>query len=205
MSAGLNILALALIAFCLLVVVVLLIYLVGRLNQVEQQTRDAVTQMQTQPKPVVVGPFGGLSGKKLWDIMIGKPLPDVSPEQIEVARENYPSVLHRHIVQTFEEGMSDGKNGITGNPKNPRPVQTLRGKVDSWLPGSQLQTIYQCAQDVANGKSPDDPVIQQALEIACMELHDRCSVPADKDYVQVLLGSLEKTAAPPDTENNGSS
>jgi hypothetical protein len=208
MPAGLNILALALIALGLLVVVVLLIYLVGRLNQVEQQTRDAVAQMQSQPKPVMIGPFGGLSGKKLWDIMVGKPLPDVTPEQVEAARENYPSVLHRHIVQTFEEGMADGKKGITGNPKNPRPVQTLRGKVDSWLPGNQLQTIYQCAQDVANGKAPDDPAIQQALEVACMELHDRAGVPADKDYVQVLLGGLDGATASPNasiTENTGNS
>ena len=194
MSASLNILALAIIALGMLVVVVLLIYLVGRLNQVEQQTRDAVAQMQTTPKAVSVGPFGGLSGKKLWDVMVGKPLPDVSPEQIEAARVSYPAVLYRHIVQTFEEGVADGKKGITGNPKNPRSVQTLRGKVDSWLPTAQLQTIYQCAQDVAAGKSPDDPALQQALELACMELHDRCGVPAEQDYVQTLLLPMQSTA-----------
>jgi hypothetical protein len=104
--------------------------------------------------------------------------------------------------------MADGKKGITGNPKNPRSVQTLRGKVDSWLPGNQLQTIYQCAQDVANGKAPDDPAIQQALEVACMELHDRAGVPADKDYVQVLLGGLDGATASPNAsivENTGNS
>lgn len=196
MSAGLNLLALAVVAVVLLLVVILLIYLVGRLNQVEQQTRDAVAQIQAAPKAVPIGPFGGLSGKKLWDIMVGKPLPDVSPEQVEAARENYPAVLYRHIVQTFEEGMADGKKGITGNPKNPRPVQTLRGKVDSWLPTTQLQAIYQCAQDVAAGKSPDDGALQQALELACMELHDRAGVPVEQDYVQTLLGPAQGAAPP---------
>lgn len=188
MSAGLNIVALAVVAIVLLVVVVLLIYLVGRLKQVEQQTLDAVAQWQAQPKAVPVGPFGGLSGRKLWDVMVGKPLPDVGPEQIEAARESYPAVLQRHIVQTFEEGVSDGQKGVTGNPKNPRAVQTLRGKVDSWLPTAQLQTIYQCGSDIAQGKSAQDPSLQQALELACQELHDRCSVPADTDYVRMLLG-----------------
>lgn len=188
MSSGFNILALALVALGLLVVVVLLIYLVGRLNQVEQQTKDAVAQWQSQPKTTPVGPFGGLSGKKLWDVMIGKPLPDISPEQMEAARENYPAVLQRHIVQTFEEGLADGKKGITGNPKNPRSVQTLRGKVDSWLPTAQLQTIYQCGTDLAQGKSPGDAGLQQALELACHELHERAGVAADTDYVQMLLG-----------------
>ena len=48
MSTGFNLLALAVVAVVLLVVVLLLIYLVGRLNQVEQQTKEAVTQWQGQ-------------------------------------------------------------------------------------------------------------------------------------------------------------
>ncbi len=194
MASSLNLVALALVALGLLVVVILLIYLAGRLSQVEQQTREAITQLQNQPKTAVVGPFGGLSGKKLWDVMAGKPLPDVGPEQIEAARDSYPAVLYRHIVQTFEEGLADGKKGIAGTPKNPRQVQTLRGKVESWLPSNPLQAVYQCAQDLAAGTPPEDPGLQQALELACMELHDRTGVPIENDYVQALLGPAQ---APP--------
>ncbi len=201
MSSGLNLLALAVVAVVLLVVVVLLIYLVGRLNQVEQQTKEAVTQWQEQQVTAQIGPFGGLSGKKLWDVMVGKPLPDVGPQQAEAARENYPAVLRRHIVQAFEEGKADGQKGITGNPKNPRSVQTLRGKVDSWLPAAQLQTIYQCGCDLAQGKLANDPGLQQALELACHELHERTGVPAETDYIRLLLGAEPEpetaAAAPP--------
>ena len=175
------------VALGLLVVVVLLIYLMGRLGQMEQQIRDALSRAQNLPGPVPTGPFGGLSGKTLWDAMIGKPLPQVSSDQIEIARESYPAVLHKHIVQTFEEGVADGKKGITGNPKNPRTVHTLRGKVDSWLPTGPLQTIYQCGSDLAQGKPADDASLQQSLEVACQELHDRAGVMSDTDYVQILL------------------
>jgi hypothetical protein len=41
-----------------------------------------------------------------------------------------------------------------------------------------------------------------------MELHDRAGVPADKDYVQVLLGGLDGATASPNAsivENTGNS
>ena len=204
MSDGLSIAILALIACGLLVVVVLLIYLLGRLNQVEQQTQDVATRLLNTKSPATVGPFGGLSGKKLWDVVIGKPLPDVTEEQVQAARDHFPAVLQRQIVLTFEEGVADGKKGITGNPKNPRAIQTLRGKVDSWLPTPQLQVIYQCGTDLAQGKAPTDGALQQSLDMACQELHERAGIPADVDYVQMLLGlGPEDLASAQNTQTTG--
>jgi hypothetical protein len=196
MSNGFNLLALAVVAVVLLVVVLLLIYLVGRLNQVEQQTKEAVTQLQSQQAVAQIGPFGGLSGKSLWDAMSGKAPPEVLAQQIEAARDNYPAVLQRHIVLAFEEGAADASKGVASKPKSPRTVHTVRGKVDSWLPSAQLQAIYQCGADQAQGRSPNDASLQQALELACHELHERAGVPTDTDYVQMLLAPTPEPPAP---------
>jgi hypothetical protein len=196
MSTGFNLLALAVVAVVLLVVVLLLIYLVGRLNQVEQQTKEAVTQWQGQQAAAQIGPFGGLSGKPLWDAMSGKAPPEVSALHIEAARDNYPAVLQRHIVLAFEEGTTDAKKGVAGKPKNPRTIHTVRGKVDSWLPSAQLQAIYPCGADQAQGQSPNDASLQQTLELACHELHERTGVPADTDYLHMLLAPTPESTPP---------
>lgn len=67
-------LAECLMAIGLLVILVLIIYLIDRVNTMERETRQVLTSMHQQSSvPTVASPFLGLSSKKLWDAMTGRP------------------------------------------------------------------------------------------------------------------------------------
>ena len=133
---------LALIGIGLLVVLVFIIYLVDRVNGIEKETRRVAQSLNDAKEPPPLGPFAGLSSKKLWDAMTGRVPEGLDPSLLVEVRERYESVLFKHIEAIFQEGIQDGQRGLTGEPKNTKLLTTLRGPVESWLPSAQVNTLY---------------------------------------------------------------
>ena len=138
---------LAFIAIGLLVVLVFIIYLVDRVNAIEKETRHFAQSLSEAKEPPSLGPFAGLSSKKLWDAMTGRVPEGLDPSVLVEVRERYETVLHKHIESTFQEGVKDGQRGLNGEPKNTKLITTLRGPVESWLPSAQVNTLYKCGVD----------------------------------------------------------
>jgi hypothetical protein len=136
----------ALIIAGLIVVLILLIYLIDRVNSIERETR---TLKMTQVKPSL-GPFAGLSGRKLWDAVTGGSPPGVDPDEWVRVRDRYALVLQLHIESLFAEGRLDAQRGLSGEPKNPRIIANPHGNVESWLPTAQVNTLYKCGMDSTN-------------------------------------------------------
>ncbi len=126
-----------------LVVLVLLLYLIDRVNTLEREARISKSHAPTVPK----GPFLGLSGRKLWDAMAGSPPSGVDAAEWAAVRNRYNLVLQLHIEDVFAEGQRDGQRSMAGEPKNPRLVASPDGPVESWLPLTQLKSIYQAGLD----------------------------------------------------------
>ena len=94
-------------------------------------------------------PFAGLAGKRLWDAMTGKPPEALSPEVLAEVRERYDLVLHKHLEALYKEGWRDGERGMSADPPNTRLINTATTEVESWLPGPQVKTIYQCGLEAS--------------------------------------------------------
>lgn len=155
----------AFLAIGLLVVIVLMIYLVDRINSLEKETRR-VAQASAGLSATPSDPWSGLSGKALWDAMTGRPPAGMPAAVLQDLRPRYELVLHKHIQSLFDEGARDGPRGLSGEPKNPRSIQTSLGPVDSWMPTPQANTIYKCGLDSTQVAPEALASVRQALDEA---------------------------------------
>jgi hypothetical protein len=162
MEALLN----AFLAIGLLVVIILIVYLVDRVNSIERETRRVAQSVTSPAKPVNLGPFEGLSGKALWDALSGKPPLDMGVQTLEDIRLRYEVVLHKHIQSLFEEGNKDAQRGLSGEPRNPRTIKTAQGAVESWLPAAQVNTLYKCGMDAVQLTVQEQGSVRAALDEA---------------------------------------
>jgi len=185
-SITIDTLFMAVMALGFVLLLVLIIYLVDRVNALEINTRQAQDNAP-KSKPADAGPFGGLSNKKLWDALSGKPPEGWDAERVGDVRERYAPVLHKHIEMLFGEGVGDAKSGLSGTPRNTRVISTLRGSVESWLPTSENSTIYQCGVDSAQSTPETRPAIQQRLDEACAALHQRVQIELRQPYSSSLM------------------
>lgn len=163
----------AVLALGLLLLLVLIIYLLDRINHLERETRRVA---QNLSKPVPADPWADLSGRRLWDAMTGKPPPDMDAVTLADLRERYDLVLHRHIEALYQEGWRDGARGMAGTPANTRPISTARGTVESWMPAPQANTFYRCGLDASQTPPQAWGPIRQALDEAGQILCDKAQI-----------------------------
>jgi hypothetical protein len=184
----------AVMALGFVLLLVLVIYLVDRVNALEINTRQAQDNAP-KSKPADSGPFGGLSSKKLWDALSGQAPENWDADRVGDVRERYAPVLLKHIEMLFGEGVADARSGLSGTPRNTRVISTLRGSVESWLPTLENGTIYQCGVDSAQSTPETRPAIQQRLDEACAVLHQRVQIPLRQPYSSSLMPA--ETPVPP--------
>jgi hypothetical protein len=195
-----QIMLLALIALAILVILLLVIYLVDRLNVLERETQEAMRTLQKPTAPA--GPFGGLSGKKLWDALAsGKPPEGMEADQLDSIRERFRAVLVKHIASIFEEGKADVNRGLSSPPKSTRMIQTLRGQVESWMPGPSVNMLYQCGQEAAVSSPEQLGGIRSTIDSVAMELHMTVGLDMNGSVGQQLIPPSETPAL----ANDGSS
>lgn len=181
----------AFLAIGLLAVSILTVYLVDRVNSLEKETRR-VGQMMAAPAPAVTDPWQGLAGKPLWDAMSGRPPAHLTPVMLDELRSRYELVLHKHIQSLYEEGVRDAQRGLSGEPQNPRTLQTASGPVESWLPMAQVNTLYKCGLDSVQLSGDALIPVRQALDEAGQLLFSRVQIPQS----EALSASLMPLPAP---------
>jgi hypothetical protein len=177
---------LAFIAIGLLVVLVFIIYLVDRVNSIEKETRQFARSLNEPKEPASLGPFAGLSSKKLWDAMTGRVPEGLDPSVVVEVRERYESVLQKHIESIFQEGVKDGQRGMSGEPKNTKLITTLRGPVESWLPSAQVNTLYKCGLDSTQLPADQLDAVRMALDEVGQMLYSKALL----NLAQPLSASL---------------
>ena len=166
----------ALMAMGILVLLVCIIYLLDRVNNLEKQTRQFSQSLKSQKEAVPSGPFAGLSSKKLWDAMTGRVPEGFDPDLLDEVRLAYEMVLHKHVDAIFQEGVNDGRMGATAEPKNTRLINTARGAVESWLPSAQVNTLYKCGLDSVQLRPDQLDAVRVALDEAGQTLYGKAMV-----------------------------
>ena len=166
-----------------LVVLALLIYLIDRVNTLERESR-----MVKSPTPTISkGPFLGLVGRKLWDAMVAPPPSGVDAAEWAAVRNRYNLVLQLHIEDVFAEGQRDGQRGMAGEPKNPRAIASPDGSVESWLPLSQLKSIYQAGLDSCTATEEALMGVRVGLNEAGRALYQQTGMPIAPVQSDLLL------------------
>jgi hypothetical protein len=180
----------ALMAIGLLVILVLIIYLIDRVSTIEKETRQVLSSIQQQKTvPAVSLPFLGMSSKRLWDAMTGRPDSDMDPLAIFDLQGPYQVVLSKHVEALYNEGFKDGQRGMSGEPKNARQITTSAGTVESWIPPAQANAIYQCGLQAAQTPEINWGALRDALDEAGNYLYSKAQLDTSNPFSEWLMPS----------------
>ncbi len=178
----------ALMAIGLLVILVLIIYLIDRVSTIEKETRQVLSSIQQQkPAQAVPLPFLGMSSKRLWDAMTGRPDSDLDPLAIFDLQGPYQLVLSKHVEALYREGFKDGQRGMSGEPKNARQITTSAGTVESWIPPAQANAIYQCGVQAAQTPEANWGPLRDALDEAGNNLYSKAQLETSSPLSEWLM------------------
>lgn len=158
----------------------------------EDGTDEAPLPLASEEQPDAS--YGNLVGKRLWDAMTGKPLPDIDEAKVAELKPRYHIILTKHIEMLFAEGVEDGKRGSARMAANKHKIQGLRGTVISWIPQQYADTIYRAGFDSA---SATDAAARQAIEASLSEAVDALSARTELKPAEPLATKLLALSAGP--------
>lgn len=122
--------------------------------------------------------FGGLSGKNLWDALIGVPMPGWDQKKIAAMRPRYEIVLQKHLELMFEDGKLDAREGFASPIRCERMVPTLRGEIESWIPHEFASGIYRAGFAIARTPEEGQETIRQQIDMIGDALFAATGLPA---------------------------
>ena len=185
-----------------IVVLILIIYLISRVNDLEakafsSQGTENPAEKKTENDSQKV--FGGLSGRQLWDEWVSIANGGDDRYGIKGDRDRFLALLELHIRSVIKTGMEHGAAGANEQPSNPLKIKMLRGEFESYLPSSQASRLYELGREL--GASED--VQQRAtLREALAETVDAVSMGIDAGSSFVDSAMRDVLINPPESESN---
>jgi hypothetical protein len=184
--------------FSLLGVVLMIIYLIDRIHSMEKISQLAGQRPGGDKPPVGADErFEGLAGESLWRALAGEPTPGWNEEDLAKLRTFYEPVLLRHVMELFELGQLDSRQGIQMQPEADRMVRTPYGQIASWLPSSEARAIYDLGQDRQQRGDQAIGDIRERLDAMCKRLRINTGLPAGPGISRILLPLVELPQLPP--------
>lgn len=185
----------ALIAIGMLLILILVIYLIDRVNAIEKETRKVMTSIN-EKSALAATPFMGLSGKKLWDTLTGRAAEGLDAQAITELRSQYQVVLSKHMEALYKEGFKDGQRGLSGEPKNTKQISTSKGLVESWIPSAQANALYQCGLSASQTPEAEWGPIRASMDDAGQFLQTKTQLDATTPLSDWLMPSSALNTAP---------
>jgi hypothetical protein len=193
MDALLN----ALMAIGLMLVLILVIYLIDRVNSIESETRKVVRTLNENAAKMAT-PSMGLSGKKLWDAMTGRSTEGLDAQALDDLRSRYPVILSKHAEALFKDGFKDGVLGSPpSDPKNNREIVMAKGPVESWIPSAQANALYQCGLSASQTPEAEWGPIRASMDEAGEFLWSKAQLEATSPLSEWLMPSSSSDTETP--------
>lgn len=185
MEALLN----ALLAIGLLLLLLLVVYLIDRVNSIETETRKVVSTLNENAAKLAT-PSMGLSAKKLWDVMTGRSSEGLDPSSVADLRSRYPVILAKHAEALYKDGFKDGILGAAPNePKNTKDIVTAKGTVESWIPTAQANALYQCGLSASQTPEAEWGPIRASMDEAGQYLWTKAQLDVTSPLSEWLMPS----------------
>lgn len=193
MDALLN----ALMAIGLLLILILVIYLVDRVNSIESETRKVVSTL-TESTAKLATPSMGLSARKLWDVMTGRSTEGLDSQAIDDLRSRYPVILSKHAEALYKDGFKDGVLGSPPtDPKNTKEIVMAKGPVESWIPTAQANALYQCGLSASQTPEAEWGPIRASMDEAGEFLWSKAQLDPTSPLSEWLMpSSADSTETP---------
>ena len=165
-------------------------------------TLEKVDDIQTgksaqKPRFNPADTFGGLSGRELWDAMIGVPMRGINPKEIIPLKPRYEVVLQKHLEILFEEGQHDGREGFLMPVRCERIVPTLRGDIESWIPHEFAVGIYKVGYSLITEPDEDPDTLRKQLDEIGDEIFSATGLPPHP-LSKLLMPFKEEEEFPPE-------
>ena len=141
--------------------------------------------------------FGGLSGKDLWDAMMGLPMRGITPKEILSLKPRYEVVLQKHLEILFEEGQRDAREGFAMPVRCERVVPTLRGEIESWIPHQYASSIYKIGYSLVTEPDEDEDKLREQIDEIGDEIFYAAGLPPHP-LSRLLLPYQEEEELPPE-------
>jgi len=179
----------ALLAMGLLLLLLLVVYLIDRVNSIETETRKVVTALNENAAKLAT-PSMGLSAKKLWDVMTGRSTEGLDPQSIADLRSRYPVILSKHAEALYKDGYKDGILGSPPNePKNTKDIVTAKGTIESWMPTAQANALYQCGLSASQTPEAEWGPIRASMDEAGQYLWTKAQLDVTSPLSEWLMPS----------------
>ena len=165
-------------------------------------TLEKVDDIQTgksaqKPRFNPADTFGGLSGRELWDAMLGVPLRGITAKDILPLKPRYEVVLQKHLEILFEEGQHDGREGFLMPVRCERIVPTLRGDIESWIPHEFAVGIYKVGYSLITEPDEDPDTLREQLDEIGDEIFSATGLP-QHPLSKLLMPFKEEVEFPPE-------
>ena len=185
-----------------IVVLILIIYLISRVNDLEakafsSQATANPAEKKTENESQKV--FGGLSGRRLWDEWVSIANGGDDQYGIKGDRERFLALLELHVRSVIKTGMEHGAAGANEQPSNPLKIKMLRGEFESYLPSSQASRLYELGRELG---ASEDAQQRATLREALAETVDAVSMGIDAGSSFVDSAMRDVLINPPESESN---
>ena len=185
-----------------IVVLVLIIYLISRVNDLEAKAFSSQgtanpAEKKTENESQKV--FGGLSGRQLWDEWVSIANGGDDQYGIKGDRERFLALLELHVRSVIKTGMEHGAAGANEQPSNPLKIKMLRGEFESYLPSSQANRLYELGRELG---ASEDSQQRATLREALAETVDAVSMGIDAGSSFVDSAMRDVLINPPESESN---
>ena len=184
-----------------IVVLILIIYLISRVNDLEAKAfsshgTENPAEKKTENESQKV--FGGLSGRQLWDEWVSIANGGDDRYGIKGDRDRFLALLELHVRSLIKTGMEHGASSTNEQPSNPLTIKMLRGEFESYLPSSQASRLYELGRELG---ASEDTQQRAALSAALAETVEAISMGIDAGSSFVDSAMRDVLINPPESES----
>ena len=184
-----------------IVLLILIIYLISRVNDLEAKAfsnlNAAASEKKTETEAQKI--FAGLDGRQLWDEWVAMANGADDHYGIKDDRDRFLALLELHIRSLIKTGMEHGELGKSELPSNPLKIKMLRGEFESYLPSSQAGRLYELGKELG---ASEDPQQRAALGAALAETVDAISMGIDAGSSFVESAMRDVSESQPESEES---
>ena len=185
-----------------IVVLILIIYLISRVNDLEAKAFSSQgtanpAEKKTENESQKV--FGGLSGRQLWDEWVSMANGGDDQYGIKGDRDRFLALLELHVRSVIKTGIEHGAAGDNEQPSNPLKIKMLRGEFESYLPSSQASRLYELGRELG---ASEDAQQRATLREALAETVDAVSMGIDAGSSFVDSAMRDVLINAPESESN---